>query len=155
MRGLLFLLNALFLLESTKAKGMIYDKLNDGDRKIVDKAIEQANQNYGNGKHLDFFTIVNKNNNMVNVVLRPTSCDSTTPIVHRKECSLLNKPPQVSCIDCKGTMERCLLLKQTEEIKKRMEKCSPSVNIHRTGFAHAMYQKSGNEQQQIGCLGCI
>ncbi|XP_016098189.1 cystatin-like protein [Sinocyclocheilus grahami] len=114
MRGLLFLLNALFLLES--AKGMIYDELNDNDRKIVDKAIVQANQDYGNGKHLDFFTIVNKNNNMVNVVLRPTSCDSTTPGVHRKECSLHNKPPQVSCIDCEGTMERCLLLKQTKEV---------------------------------------
>lgn len=56
MRGLLFLLSALFLLESTK--GQKYDELNDRDREIVNKAIEQGNKVQRKGKHLDYYTIV-------------------------------------------------------------------------------------------------
>lgn len=55
MRGLLFLLSALFLLELIK--GMKYDELNDRDRKIVDEAIEQVNKDQGKGKHLDYYKI--------------------------------------------------------------------------------------------------
>uniref|UniRef100_A0A8C1ZRB2 Cystatin domain-containing protein n=1 Tax=Cyprinus carpio TaxID=7962 RepID=A0A8C1ZRB2_CYPCA len=122
MRGLLFLLNALLLLESTK--GLKYDELNDHDRGIVDRAIERANKDYGNGKHLDFYTIINRLLHidlvailyMVNVILRSTSCDSKTPSVHQKDCKLHEKPPQVSCIDCKGIMKPCLLLRQKDEV---------------------------------------
>ncbi len=56
MRGLLFLLSVLFLLESTKGKK--YDELNDRDREIVNKAIEQGNKVQIKGKHLDYYTIV-------------------------------------------------------------------------------------------------
>uniref|UniRef100_A0A8C1QDW4 Cystatin domain-containing protein n=1 Tax=Cyprinus carpio TaxID=7962 RepID=A0A8C1QDW4_CYPCA len=155
MRGLLFLLNALLLLESTKGL-MKYDELNDHDREIVDRAIEQANKDFGKTKHLDFYTIVNRNKDMVNVILRSTSCDSKMPSVHQKECKLQEKPPQVSCIDCKGIMKPCLLLRQKDEIKKRVDECPPKEDIHRTGSAHAIFQKSGNgHQQQTGCIGCI
>lgn len=58
MRGVLFLLNALILLESTK--GTTYDDLDDHDKIIVNKAIEQANKDYGKGKHLDFHIIANR-----------------------------------------------------------------------------------------------
>ncbi|XP_052474328.1 cystatin-like protein [Carassius gibelio] len=152
MRGVLFLLNALILLESTK--GTTYDDLDDHDKIIVDKAIEQANKDYGKGKHLDFHTIANRNSNMVNVILRPTSCDKKTPSVHRKKCTLQNTAPQVSCIDCEGTMERCLLLRKMDEIQKRIQNCPPAV-IHHAGSAFALFQKSGNGQQQPGCVGCI
>lgn len=56
MRGLLFLLSALFLLRSTK--GVKYDELDDHDREIVDRAIEQGNKDQGQGIHLDYYTIV-------------------------------------------------------------------------------------------------
>ncbi|KAF4117369.1 hypothetical protein G5714_001922 [Onychostoma macrolepis] len=156
MRGLLFLLSALFLLQSTK--GTEYDKLDDHDRKIVDKAIKQGNKDHGKVKHLDYHTIIKTHNNMLNVILRPTSCDSTTESVHQKGCKIEDKKPQVSCIDCNGTMKPCLLLRQKEEIKKRMNECPPSVNNrdgHHTGGSHLLYQKGENEQQQTGCLGCI
>ncbi|KAK2900857.1 hypothetical protein Q8A67_008972 [Cirrhinus molitorella] len=150
MRGLLFLLSALFLLESTK--GIEYEELDEHDRKIVDKAIEQGNKDLGQGKHLDFYTILNKNDNMLHVILRPTSCDNTTPSVHQKKCKTLNKAPQVSCIDCKGTMKPCLLLKEKEKTKKRINECLTS---YKSGGSHLMFQKGGNEQQLSGCLGCI
>uniref|UniRef100_A0A8C1ZR90 Uncharacterized protein n=1 Tax=Cyprinus carpio TaxID=7962 RepID=A0A8C1ZR90_CYPCA len=142
MRGLLFLLNALLLLESTK--GLKYDELNDHDRGIVDRAIERANKDYGNGKHLDFYTIINRVN-MVNVILRSTSCDSKTPSVHQKDCKLHEKPPQVSCIDCKGIMKPCLLLRQKDEVNHILLYQSMGTYtscIHRT-------------PQQTGCIGCI
>ncbi|XP_073704279.1 cystatin-like protein [Garra rufa] len=157
MRGLLFLLSALFLLESTK--GIEYEELDEHAKKIVDKAIEQGNKDHGKGKHLDFYTIVRRDSNMLNVILRPTSCPSTRPTVHLKECKTEDKRPQVSCIDCNGRMDPCLLLRETEEIKKRMNECPspPSVNTketHHTGSAHAIFQKGGNHQKN-GCLGCI
>uniref|UniRef100_A0A8C1JJ03 Uncharacterized protein n=1 Tax=Cyprinus carpio TaxID=7962 RepID=A0A8C1JJ03_CYPCA len=148
MRGLLFLLNALLLLESTKGL-MEYDELNDHDRGIVDRAIERANKDFGKTKHLDFYTIVNRVN-MVNVILKSTSCDSKTPSVHRNYCKFHEKAPQVSCIDCQGSMEPCLLLRQKDE------KCPLSQDVHFTGGGHSLFQKSGNgHQQQTGCLGCI
>ncbi|KAK2900856.1 hypothetical protein Q8A67_008971 [Cirrhinus molitorella] len=158
MRGLLFLLSALFLLESTK--GIKYEELDERDRKIVDKAIEQGNKDLGQGKHLDFYIIANRDNNMLNVILRPTKCASATPSVHQKKCKTQNKRPQVSCIYCNGTMEPCLLLKEIEKIKKKMNEClsSRSVNSpksHVIGAAHTMLLKGANKQQEIGCLGCI
>ncbi|XP_050983398.1 cystatin-like protein [Labeo rohita] len=150
MRGLLFLLSALFLLDSTK--GTEYEKLNEHDREIVDKAIEQGNKDHGNGKHLDFFIIANRDTNLLNVILRPTSCASTTPSVHRKDCKTEDKRPYVSCIDCNGRMEPCLRLGQIAEINKRIDECPKS---HHTGRSHLLFQKGGNEQQQTGCLGCI
>ncbi|XP_026143766.1 cystatin-like protein [Carassius auratus] len=150
MRGVLFLLNALILLESTK--GTTYDDLDDHARNIVNKAIEKANKDYGKGKHLDFHIIANRNNNMVNVILRPTSCDKKTPSVHRKDCTLQNTAPQVSCIDCEGTMKQCLLLRKTDEIQKRMKECPPKYN---PGAGHIMFQISGNKQPQTGCVGCV
>uniref|UniRef100_A0A673JA80 Uncharacterized protein n=1 Tax=Sinocyclocheilus rhinocerous TaxID=307959 RepID=A0A673JA80_9TELE len=130
MRGLLFLLSARFLLESTKGKE--YDKLDDNDRKIVDKAIR----------------IKEKHNNMLNVILRPTSCDKTTPSVHRKEFEIHNKPPQVSCIHCNGTMKPCLLLRQKDEVNQ--------ILLHYfAGRAHLLFRIGEDEQQQTGCLGCI
>ncbi|XP_042631456.1 cystatin-like protein [Cyprinus carpio] len=138
MRGLLFLLNALLLLESTKGL-MKYDELNDHDREIVDRAIEQANKDFGKTKHLDFYTIVNRNKDMVNVILRSTSCDSKMPSVHQKECKLQEKPPQVSCIDCQGIMEPCLLLRHMDEIKKRMDECTLTEDNHFTGGGHSRF----------------
>lgn len=32
---------------------------------------------------------------MLNVILRPTSCDKTTQSVHRKECEIHNKPVSI------------------------------------------------------------
>ncbi|XP_073705926.1 cystatin-like protein [Garra rufa] len=158
MRGLLFLLSALFLLESTK--GIEYEELDEHAKKIVDKAIEQGNKDHGKGKHLDFYTIANKDSIILNVILRPTPCASTTQRDHQKKCKTHNKAPYVSCIDCNGTMEPCLLLKQKEEIKKRIREClnHPPVNSHdshHAGGAHPMFQKGGNQQQLTGCLGCI
>uniref|UniRef100_A0A8C0YRU1 Uncharacterized protein n=2 Tax=Cyprinus carpio TaxID=7962 RepID=A0A8C0YRU1_CYPCA len=131
MRGLLFLLSTLFLLELIK--GMKYDELNDRDRKIVDEAIEQVNKDQGKGKHLDYYKI-KRNDNVLEVILRPTSCDQTTQRVHRKECKIHNKPPRVSCIHCNGAMKPCLLLKQKEEIKKRRNECQ-----HLTGSGYILF----------------
>uniref|UniRef100_A0A8C1V7V6 Uncharacterized protein n=1 Tax=Cyprinus carpio TaxID=7962 RepID=A0A8C1V7V6_CYPCA len=132
MRGLLFLLSALFLLELIK--GMKYDELNNDERKIVDEAIEEGNTVHGQGKHLDYYNIFKGNDNVLEVILRPTSCDQTTQRVHRKECKIHNKPPRVSCIHCNGAMKPCLLLKQKEEIKKRRNECQ-----HLTGSGYILF----------------
>lgn len=63
MRGLLFLLSALFLLELIK--GMKYDELNDRDRKIVDEAIEQVNKDQGKRKHLNYYIIVKRVSHLI------------------------------------------------------------------------------------------
>ncbi|KAI2667668.1 Uroporphyrinogen decarboxylase [Labeo rohita] len=157
MRGLLFLLSALFLLESTKGNGkMEYDKLNEHERKIVDRAIEQANKDHRIGKHLDYYKIDQKGDAVI-VTLKPTSCNSTTPSVHQKDCKTEDKRRQFSCIDCKGKMEPCLLRRQVEEIQNRVNKClnPPSVKSHRPGESHMLFQKGENEPQLTGCLGCI
>ncbi|XP_059358651.1 cystatin-like protein [Carassius carassius] len=120
MRGLLFLLSALFLLESTK--GLKYEELNEDDRKIVDGAIKQGNKMRGTVKHLDFYSITTRGS-ALEVILRPTSCDKTTPSVHRKECEVHNKQPQVSCIHCNGIMKPCLLFKQKEKKEERINEC--------------------------------
>ncbi|XP_059356858.1 cystatin-like protein [Carassius carassius] len=123
MRGLLFLLSALFLLESTK--GLKYEELNEDDRKIVDDAIKQGNKMRGTVKHLDFYSITTTGN-VREVILRPTSCDKTTPSVHREECKTEDKKPQVSCIHCNGIMKACLFLMQEKEIQKTMIECKPN-----------------------------
>ncbi len=134
---------------------MKYDELNKRDREIVDRAIAQGNADQGKGKHLDYYTIIKTNKNLVNVILKPTLCNKITPSVHRQECTIHNKPPQVSCIVCNGTeMKPCLLLRQKEEIQKRKDECHQS-NSHLSGAAHSLFQKGENEQQQTGCLGCI
>lgn len=56
MRGSLLLLSALLLLESTDGNG--YDQLSQSDKKIIDRAIEAANERHGKAKHLDFDSII-------------------------------------------------------------------------------------------------
>ncbi|XP_043114843.1 cystatin-like protein [Puntigrus tetrazona] len=154
MRGMLFLFSVLFLLELTK--GQKYEDLNELERGIVDEAIKKANEDYGKDKHLDFYTIEKTTKSVVNVILRPTLCAKKTPSVHREECKIHNKAPQVSCIHCNGSMKPCLLLRQKEEIEKKMNECqsSQSVNKHYHGSANIMFQ-TGDGQQLTGCLGCI
>uniref|UniRef100_A0A8C1NC57 Cystatin domain-containing protein n=1 Tax=Cyprinus carpio TaxID=7962 RepID=A0A8C1NC57_CYPCA len=136
MRGLLFLLSALFLLELIK--GMEYMELNDPDRKIVDEAIEEGNTVHGQRKHLDYYNIFKRNDNVFEVILRPTSCDKTTQRVHRKECQIQNEKPQVSCIHCNGAVKSCLLLKQKEEVNitTLIEKMRKECLQHHTGGIH-------------------
>lgn len=55
MRGLLLLLNALLLLESTDGT---YDQLSQYEKYIIDKAIDEANERYGRNKHIDFDSIL-------------------------------------------------------------------------------------------------
>ncbi|XP_026062035.1 cystatin-like protein [Carassius auratus] len=154
MRGLLFLLSALFLLESTK--GVKYEELNEDDRKIVDKAIEQGNKKTEKSKHLDFYSITTTGN-VHEVILRPTSCDKTTPSVHLIQCETKDETPKVSCIHCNGKMKPCLFLMREKEIQKTKNECkSPSSgNKHLPGSGHPLSRKGGNEQQLTGCLGCI
>ncbi|KAK9979272.1 hypothetical protein ABG768_012710 [Culter alburnus] len=158
MRGSLLLLSALLLLESTDGNG--YDQLSQQDKKIIDKAIQKANEGHGKTKHLDFDSIlkVDSAKRMLNVLLKPTSCDRTEPFVHRKDCKIQNEKPQVSCIDCRGVMT-CFLLREQEKIKQTVSNClNPPTHIH--GAAHPMSRKTGKEEQtenyqQTGCLGCI
>ncbi|XP_043114831.1 cystatin-like protein [Puntigrus tetrazona] len=155
MRGMLFLFSVLFLLELTK--GQKYEDLNERERGIVDEAIKKANDVYGKDKHLDFYTIIQRTKSVMNVILRPTSCAKKTPSVHREECKIHNKAPQVSCIHCNGSMKPCLLLRQKEEIKIRLNECQnpPLVNGHIPGASHVLYQKREKNQQEIGCSGCV
>lgn len=95
---------------------------------------------------------------MLHVHLKSTSCDKkTTPNVHRKDCKIQDKAPQVSCVDCRGNMS-CLLLREKEKIKTTVSECldppSESTGIHNTGGAHSLFVKTENEQK-TGCLGCI
>lgn len=56
MRGLLLLLSALLLLESTDGNKE-YNQLSQHDTEIIDKAIKLANKKYG-PKHLDFASVL-------------------------------------------------------------------------------------------------
>ncbi|CAM4591214.1 unnamed protein product [Leuciscus chuanchicus] len=152
MRGLLFLLSALLLLESTD--GNQYNQLSQHDKNIIDKAIKLANDKYGKIKHLDLASILEANydKRMLHVILKSTSCDKTTPSVHREDCKIQDKPrPQVSCVDCRGSMS-CLLLRETKKIKETVSACLK--RSHLLGEGHMMAQKTENEQK-TGCLGCI
>ncbi|KAK7159339.1 hypothetical protein R3I94_005617 [Phoxinus phoxinus] len=152
MRGLLILLSALLLLESTDGNKE-YNQLSQHEAGIVDKAIRVANQNYGT-KHIDFASVLgtNPDKKMLHVLLRSTLCDKKTPSVHRKDCVIQDKEkPQVSCVDCDGTMS-CLLLKEMDKIKKTLSECSSSH--HLLGAGHTLAQKT-DEIIQTGCLGCI
>ncbi|XP_067309068.1 cystatin-like protein [Pseudorasbora parva] len=118
MRGLLLLLSALVLLESTDGNQQ-YDQLSQHDREIIDRAIEKANKEHGHAKHLDFVSIpdVNPYKQMLHVLLKPTSCDKMTKSVHQKDCVIKNKAkPQVYCVECRRSMS-CFLLKDTEKMR--------------------------------------
>ncbi|XP_052403894.1 uncharacterized protein LOC127950719 isoform X3 [Carassius gibelio] len=133
MRGLLFLLSTLFLLESTK--GVKYEELNEDDRKIVDEAIVQGNKKTEKSKHLDFYSITTTGN-VREVILRPTSCDKTTPSVHLIQCETKDETPKVSCIYCNGKMKPCLFIKQKEEqIQKTMDECKKPLS----GEGHRLF----------------
>ncbi|XDV32785.1 hypothetical protein PO909_003508, partial [Leuciscus waleckii] len=124
MRGLLLLLNALVLLESTEGHRE-YDQLSQHEKDIIDKAIQLANEKYGKSKHIDiaFILEANYDRRMLHVILKPTSCDKTTPSVHREDCKIQDKAiPQVSCVDCRGSMS-CLLLRETSKIKQTVSEC--------------------------------
>ncbi|KAK2900855.1 hypothetical protein Q8A67_008970 [Cirrhinus molitorella] len=149
MRGLLFLLSAVFLLESTK--GIKYEELDKLKVDIVDEAIKQVNEDHGKGTHFDFFDILHENG-IFSVTLKPTSCTSATPSVHQKECKTENKKPQFSCIYCHGKMQSCLLRGKVDEITKTIKKCH---DHYMSGGSHILSQIGGNEHQLTGCLGCI
>ncbi|XP_077087035.1 uncharacterized protein LOC143738851 [Siphateles boraxobius] len=154
MRGLLLLLSALLLLETTDGNEE-YNQLSQHDKAIIDKAIKLANENHGKTKHLDFASVLNKNydKRMLHVILRSTSCDKTTQNIHRKDCKIQDKArPQVSCVDCDGKMS-CFLLRETEKIEQALSECLPSRS-HLTGAGHSLARKAENEKQ-TGCLGCI
>ncbi|XP_051735209.1 cystatin-like protein [Ctenopharyngodon idella] len=154
MRGSLLLLSALLLLESTDGKKE-YHQLGQHDSNIIDKAIKEANDRHGKAKHLDFDSILNSDydKRMVNVLLKPTTCDKTIPFVHRKDCKIQNKAtPQVSCVECRGEMS-CFLLREQKKIKQTLSECS-SKRSHIAGGGTLLSQTAENEQQ-TGCLGCI
>ncbi|XP_051735155.1 cystatin-like protein isoform X4 [Ctenopharyngodon idella] len=117
MRGSLLLLSALLLLESTDGNKE-YQLGQPETNIIIDKAIKEANERHGKAKHLDFVSILSSDydKRMLNVLLKPTTCDKTIPFVHRKDCKIQNKAtPQVSCVECRGEMS-CLLLREQEKV---------------------------------------
>ncbi|XP_039534169.1 cystatin-like protein isoform X1 [Pimephales promelas] len=153
MRGLLLLLNALLLLELTDGNKE-YHQLSQNDARIVDRAIQQANEKFG-AKHLDFASIVNANyeKSMLHVILKSTSCNKMTKSTHQKDCIIQDDAkPQVSCVSCREEMS-CSLLKEKEKIKTTVYNCL-NGRTHQTGGAHPMLLKTEKEQQ-TGCLGCI
>ncbi|XP_048020479.1 cystatin-like protein [Megalobrama amblycephala] len=156
MRGSLLLLSALLLLESTDGNG--YDQLSQHDTDIIDRAIKAANERHGKTKHLDFDSIlrVDYDKRMLNVLLKPTTCDRTEPFVHRKDCKIRNPKatPQVSCIDCRGEMT-CFLLIEDKKIKQNVSNClNPPKRSHIAGSVNLLAQ-TAEDEQQTGCLGCI
>ncbi|XP_067309629.1 cystatin-like protein [Pseudorasbora parva] len=152
MRGLLLLLSALVLLESTDGNQQ-YDQLSQHDREIIDRAIEKANKEHGQDKHLDFFSIpvANPDKQMLHVLLKPTSCDKMTKSVHQKDCVIKNNArPKVYCVDCRGSMS-CFPLKDTKKINEYISKC---LNPYLVGNGH-LFQIDSEDQPETGCLGCI
>ncbi|XP_048018989.1 cystatin-like protein [Megalobrama amblycephala] len=155
MRGSLLLLSALLLLEST-VEMKEYQLGQPETNKIIDKAIKAANERHGKTKHLDFDSILSSNydKRMLNVLLKPTTCDKTEPFVHRKECKIRNATPQVSCIECRGEIT-CFLLKEQEKIKQNVSNClNPPKRSHIAGGVNLLAQ-TAEDEQQTGCLGCI
>ncbi|XP_051735138.1 cystatin-like protein isoform X2 [Ctenopharyngodon idella] len=156
MRGSLLLLSALLLLESTDGK----KEYQLGQREtniIIDKAIKEANERHGKAKHLDFASILNSDydKRMLNVLLKPTTCDKTIPFVHRKDCKIQNKAtPQVSCVECRGEMS-CFLLREQEKIKQTVSKClHPPKRSPITGVELCCHkqQEMSNKQEMINKL---
>ncbi|XP_067309628.1 cystatin-like protein [Pseudorasbora parva] len=155
MRGLLLLLSALVLLESTDGNQQ-YDQLSQHDREIIDRAIEKANKEHGHAKHLDFVSIpdVNPDKQMLHVLLKPTSCDKMTKSVHQKDCVIQNNKPQVYCVECRRSMS-CFPLKYTEKIKQTISEClNPSSGTHHAG-ATTLFSHKSEDHPRTGCLGCI
>ncbi|CAM4591196.1 unnamed protein product [Leuciscus chuanchicus] len=139
MRGLLFLLSALLLLESTD--GNKYNQLSQHEKNIIDTAIKLANEKYGKIKHLDLASILEANydKRMLHVILKPTSCDKRTPSVHREDCEIQDKAiPQISCVDCRGSMS-CLRIRGKDKIKETVSACLK--RSHLLGEGHMLTQR--------------
>ncbi|CAM4591205.1 unnamed protein product [Leuciscus chuanchicus] len=111
-----------------------------------------ANEKYGKTKHLDFAFILEADSysRMDHVILKPTLCDKTTPNVHRKDCKIQDKAiPQVSCVDCDGSMS-CLRLREKDKIKETLSEClppPPTSMSHLLGEGYPMALKAENEQK--------
>ncbi|KAK9961826.1 hypothetical protein ABG768_007226 [Culter alburnus] len=149
MRGLLLLLNALLLLESTDGNEE-YDKLSQHEKNIIDRAIKAVNERYGRNKHIDFDSILitDSKKRMINVLLKPTSCDKTRPFVHRKDCEIQNQTPQVSCVECRGSMS-CFSLREQEKIKQTVSECLHSPPRSNN---HVLLQDGKGEQLDVWML---
>lgn len=157
MRGLLWFLSAVLLLGSpnggkASVDRMNYEELHENIRGIVNKAIMQANNNYGK-KHIDFHSILADDNSKqtVQVLLTSTPCDKADG-VHRKDCEVsLDKRPLVSCFAC-GDEMNCARLAEQEKIQTYKENCVRYV----PGSGHILALKGATENEQdFGCLGCI
>ncbi|NP_001124116.1 uncharacterized protein LOC100170809 precursor [Danio rerio] len=149
MRGFLILLSVLLVLKGNEA----YEQLNQHERRIVDKAIKQANEELGKQQHLDYSSILQANNRigMLHVLLKPTSCEKKTEVVHQGDCEIREKAkPQVSCVACHEEMN-CFLLREHEKTTKKINDCFGKNLI--TGGV--VLSQSGKHEQKTGCLGCI
>ncbi|MFV1315600.1 hypothetical protein, partial [Klebsiella pneumoniae] len=126
MRGFLILLSVLLVLEGNEA----YEQLNQHEQRIVDKAIEKANEELGKQQHIDYSSILQANDGkrMLHVLLKPTSCEKITPAVHQGNCKIREKAkPQVSCVACHKDMN-CFLLRDHEKTTKAINDCLTSLS---------------------------
>ncbi|MFV1304151.1 hypothetical protein, partial [Klebsiella pneumoniae] len=147
-RGFLILLSVLLVLEGIEA----YEQLNQHEQRIVDKAIEKANEELGKQQHIDYSSILQANDGkrMLHVLLKPTSCMKKTPADHQGDCKIRDKAkPQVSCVACHKDMN-CFLLRDHVKTTEAVRNCSSYLN----GGGQLM-TLTGENMQKTGCLGCV
>ncbi|KAI4900328.1 hypothetical protein NFI96_028614 [Prochilodus magdalenae] len=140
-----------------------YWSLPDSLRTHINKALDNANRHFGGPHHVAYEKLLSKprvidGNVYVNVRLIVTKCekDPKKKSAHRDEC-VQQKPktPWIDCLVCtQGNGEELIdCAKQRDVIQGRdiRKQCSD----YHHGAATLLFQKSGNNEQEFGCLGCV
>ncbi|XP_036453711.1 cystatin-like protein [Colossoma macropomum] len=158
----LLLLTAMTLLVSAQEWDN-YESLPESYRTHIDKALREANERFGGPHHVAYEKLllplkITDNNLYVNVRLIVTTCkkEPHKGFGHRDDC-ITQKPktPWIDCLVCKQENGEELIdcARQVDVRNGRDIRKECAYWTH--GGATVLSQKSGNNKQELGCLGCV
>ncbi|XP_036453591.1 cystatin-like protein [Colossoma macropomum] len=161
----LLLLSAVTLLVSAQG-WKNYWSLPDSVRPHIDKALRNANGEFGHSHHVAYYSLlsplaITADNFYVNVLLMVTTCekDAQKGFGHRDECvTQKSKTPWFNCLVCKPKNgEELIDCVKQKDVKSRehIRSSCPTPSVYRLGGTSVMFQTGGNEELQIGCPGCV
>ncbi|XP_036418795.1 cystatin-like protein isoform X2 [Colossoma macropomum] len=162
----LLLLSAVTLLVSAQEWDN-YQSLSDSIRTHIDKALDNANRNFGSHYHVAYESLlpnlkITADDFYVNVRLMVTTCrkDKQKGYGHRKEC-VTQKPstPWINCLVCKqkngAELIDCARQMDVENRASIRSSCLTPSLPYRHGGGSLMSRIGGDDGPQIGCSGCV
>ncbi|KAL7879857.1 hypothetical protein SRHO_G00021110 [Serrasalmus rhombeus] len=136
-----------------------YWSLPDSYRRHIDKALHDANRQFGGPYHVAYESILKfKDDSYVNVRLMVTTCrkDEQKGFGHRDECvTQKSKTPWINCVVCKPKngeeLIDCVRQKDVKSRKDIRKKCSGYLH----GSPALLFQIGEDDEPQVGCPGCV